>query len=295
MSEKFYTILTNIGKAKIANSNALGTKLNLTKFQVGDSKGAYYNPTEDQTELKNKVWEGSISNITIDKENLTWIVIEVVIPSSAGGFMIREAGILDDEGNLIAIGKYPETYKPVVAEGGAKDLVIRMILEISNTSSVALKLNPTVILATQKDIQVLDNNIKKELKILDTKIDNIKISVLSVNNKTGNIDNLKTIDKSNLVNAINENVLRLNELDATVENKLLHGTTKLTEFLGDGSIRETSKDSKGNVVFISTTFFNKDGSISERKEKFENGELVEKYTIKTAFNIDGSIEMGVEK
>lgn len=158
MTEQFYTIVTKIGKAKIANANALGTKLNLSMFAIGDSSGTYYNPTEDTNSLKNEVWRGNISSITIDEENPNWIVIQVVIPSDIGGFMIREAGVFDADGNLIAIGKYPETYKPVVSEGSAKDLYVKMILEVSNTSSVTLKVDPTVILATKKDIEILDNN-----------------------------------------------------------------------------------------------------------------------------------------
>lgn len=160
MAEQFYTIITKIGKAKIANATALGTKVNLTKFQVGDGNGSYYNPTEDQLQLRKKVWEGNISSITVDTDNPNWIVLETIIPGDIGGFMIREAAALDDEGNIIAIGKYPETYKPLVADGSTKDLYIRMILEISNTSSVTLKVDPTVILATKKDIEILDNKIK---------------------------------------------------------------------------------------------------------------------------------------
>ena len=177
MAEQFYTILTKLGKAKIANATALGTKVNLTKFQVGDGNGSYYNPTEDQTQLRNKVWESNISSITVDENNPNWIVLETIIPGDVGGFMIREAAALDDEGNIISIGKYPETYKPVIGDGSTKDLIIKMILEVSNTSSVTLKLDPTVILATQKDIQILENKIK-----------NIKIPVTSVNSKTGAIE-----------------------------------------------------------------------------------------------------------
>ncbi len=157
MSEQFYTILTSLGKAKIANSGALGTKVSFVKFKVGDGGGTYYNPTEDQVDVKNKVWEGNISSITIDENNSNWIVIETVIPTLVGGFTIREAGIFDDENNLIAIGKYPETYKPVAAEGSSKDLLIRMILEVSNAENVNLKVDPTIILATKKDIQVLES------------------------------------------------------------------------------------------------------------------------------------------
>lgn len=191
MAEQFYTILTKLGKAKIANASALGTSVNFTKFQVGDSNGSYYNPTEDQAELKHKVWEGNIGSVTIDKDNSNWIVIETVIPADQGGFMIREAGIIDDQGNLIAIGKYPETYKPITSEGSSKDLIIRMILEVSNTASVTLKIDPTVILATKKDIEVLDNKIK-----------NIQIPVKSVNTKTGDIvlkaSDIKTDDGTTL-------------------------------------------------------------------------------------------------
>ena len=160
MAEQFYTILTSAGQAKIANSGVLGTKLNFVKFKVGDGSGAYYNPTESQIDVKNKVWEGNISSIAIDESNPNWIVIETVIPTLDGGFTIREAGIFDDENNLIAIGKYPETYKPVAAEGSSKDLLIRMILEVSNAENINLKVDPTVILATKKDIQTLESKVQ---------------------------------------------------------------------------------------------------------------------------------------
>ncbi|MCD3202816.1 phage tail protein [Clostridium botulinum] len=191
MSEQFYTILTSIGKAKIANASALGKKLNLIKFQLGDGGGSYYNPTEEQIELKNKVWEGNINSISVDENNPNWIVIQAIIPSDIGGFMIREAAILDDEENLIAIGKYPETYKPVASNGSTKDLTINMILEISNLSNITLKVDPSVIIATQKDI-----------KSLEKKLGDIKIPVTSVNSKTGAIElkakDIKAEDGTNL-------------------------------------------------------------------------------------------------
>ncbi len=182
MAEQFYTILTAIGKAKVANSGALGTKVNFVKFKVGDGNGSYYNPTENQTELKNQVWEGNISSIYIDEENSNWIVIEAVIPTLVGGFTIREAGVFDDEGNLIAIGKYPETYKPVSSDGSTKDLLMRMILEVSNAENINLKVDPTIILATKKDIQVLESKFDKKIEEINAhlnditkKVDNIKI------------------------------------------------------------------------------------------------------------------------
>ena len=152
MAENFYTILTNVGKAKIANAQALGTTVNLTQMKVGDGNGAYYNPTETQTALVNQVWSGALSSIDVDTENPNWIVVEAVIPTADGGFMVREVGLFDDDGDMIAVGKYPETYKPVVAEGSAKDLYIKMIIEVTNASVVTLKIDPAVVLATKKNV-----------------------------------------------------------------------------------------------------------------------------------------------
>ena len=160
MAEQFYTILTAVGKAKIANAAALGKKVELTELALGDGGGSYYNPTEDQTELRNEVWRGAIGTVDVDGENPNWIIIQTVVPSQHGGFMIREAGVFDNEGDLIAVGKYPETYKPVAADGSIKDLVIKMILEVSNTASVVLKVDPTVVLATQQQVDAAEARAK---------------------------------------------------------------------------------------------------------------------------------------
>lgn len=177
--EQFYTLLTDIGKAKIANTAALQKKLELSKIVLGDSKGAYYEPTEQQTQLKNKVCEGEISDKFIDKDNPNWIVVQTIIPSQIGGFTIREAGIVDTEGDLIVVAKYPETYKPKVEDGSTKDITINLILEVSNVENVTLKVDPTIIFATKKDIEnvkkeVAENTLSKE--DVQTTIENIKAS-----------------------------------------------------------------------------------------------------------------------
>ncbi|WP_242844838.1 phage tail protein [Clostridium botulinum] len=205
MAEQFYTILTKIGKAKIANATALGNKVNFTTLKVGDGKGKYYNPTEEQEDLVNEVWQGNINSIRVDENNPNWVVIEVIIPSSVGGFMIREAGVFDDENNMLAIGKYPETYKPQAQDGSTKDLVIRMMLEVSNTSSVTLKVDPTVILATQKDIQIINSNMvdlservsKNEENITSIKSDLADITTYQT---AGGTANAISLNLSTLVN-----------------------------------------------------------------------------------------------
>lgn len=143
----YYTIITNIGKSKIANAQLLDRKVDITEIAVGSAK---YNPRDSQETLENEVWRGNIGLIEIDNNNPNWIVLEAVIPSDVGGFTINEVGVFDSSGDMIAVGKYPETYKPILEEGSAKDLYLRMIIEVSNASTVELKIDPTIAIPSQK-------------------------------------------------------------------------------------------------------------------------------------------------
>jgi len=146
----FYTLLTLVGQGKLANGQVTGIPVQFTHMAVGDGlNGAYYNPSEDQEALKHEIWRGAINQIYLHPDNPNWIVAEVVIPTDAGPFYVREVGIFDADGDMIAVGKYPETYKPVLAGGAAKDLNIRMVLEVSNTAVVTLKIDPAIVLSTR--------------------------------------------------------------------------------------------------------------------------------------------------
>jgi peptidoglycan/xylan/chitin deacetylase (PgdA/CDA1 family) len=236
MAEQFYTILTNIGKAKIANSLPTGQKVNLTKMKIGDSNGTYYNPSENQTELVHKVYECNVASVDVDENNPSWITITSVVPSDIGGFSIREVGIFDDTNSLIAIGKYPETYKPIASDGSTKELYIKMTLEVTNASSVELKIDPTVILATKKDISNLDakieqnnsqlnenvKNIKEELKPIETDNNRCYITFIDDDGSQDFITYLKPVfDKHNVkVNlAINAGVA-IGEIKTNVSNPM---------------------------------------------------------------------------
>ncbi|EHI98053.1 putative tail fiber-related protein [Clostridium sp. DL-VIII] len=171
MAEQFYTIPTAIGKAKIANSIALGTKINLTTMKIGDSNGSYYNPNESQTDLVHSVYSCNINSVAVDEDNANWINIICALPSDVGDFYIREVGAFDDTGALISIGKYPETYKPIATNGSTKEIYIKMTLEVTSTSSIELKIDPTVVLATKKDIDILTNSINSITTHLSEKIE----------------------------------------------------------------------------------------------------------------------------
>ncbi len=152
--ETFYTILTALGKAKLANAQSNSTSVDFATMKAGDGGGDYYSPSEDQTALVNQVWSGAINSIYINPNNETYVIVEAVIPEDVGNFYIREVGIFDDEGDMIGIGKYPETYKPTLAQGSGKDLYLRYIMETSNAAEVELKIDPSVVLATKNDVAI---------------------------------------------------------------------------------------------------------------------------------------------
>lgn len=167
MANEFFTILTAVGRAKLANATATGAPLTITHMAVGDGlAGAYYSPTEAQTTLKNEVWRGAINHLAIDATNPNWIVAELVIPDDVGGFYVREVGLFDSAGAMVAVGKFPESYKPTLAAGSNKQLYVRMILEVSNTAAVTLLVDPSVVLSTRK---YADEKIADELNKRDAK------------------------------------------------------------------------------------------------------------------------------
>lgn len=148
----YYTLLTTIGRAKLANAHVTGVAVQITEFAVGDGGGVVYNPAEDATGLAGETFRAAPNQIYTDPDNPSWLVIEAVVPETTGGFYVREAGVFDIDGDMIAIAKYPETYKPTLAEGSGKDLYVRMVLEFSNTSDVVLKIDPAIVLATRKHV-----------------------------------------------------------------------------------------------------------------------------------------------
>ncbi|EMH2074416.1 phage tail protein, partial [Citrobacter freundii] len=150
MTAKYFAILTSQGAAKLANATALGTKLNLTQMAVGDGNGTLPTPDPAQTRLLNQKRIAPLNMLTVDPANTSQIIAEQIIPENEGGFWIREIGLYDDAGVLIAVANCPETYKPQLQEGSGRTQTIRMILIVSSTEAVTLKIDPSVVLATRK-------------------------------------------------------------------------------------------------------------------------------------------------
>ena len=147
---QFYTLLTQVGQAKLANAVALGNTIELTHLAVGDGGGSLPTPDSNRTALVNEVRRAPINLADIDPDNPNWIVVEQVLPPDVGGWTIREIGVFDAAGDLIAYGNYPETFKPTLDQGSGRTQTIRMVLQVSHTAAVTLKVDPAVVLATRQ-------------------------------------------------------------------------------------------------------------------------------------------------
>lgn len=162
MATKYFALLTNIGAAKLAKATALGTKVEITQLAVGDGNGVLPTPNPAQTALVHELRRAPLNMLTVDPANASQIIAEQVIPEDVGGWWIREIGLFDKDGDMVAIANCAETYKPQLQEGSGRVQVIRVILIVSSTEAVTLKIDPAVVLATRQYVdQIVSGMLKK--------------------------------------------------------------------------------------------------------------------------------------
>ncbi|WP_250393741.1 tail fiber protein [Escherichia coli] len=148
-TRKFKTIITDTGAKKLAQAAAPdGNPVRLTHMAVGDGGGTLPTPDSKQTRLVHEVWRHTVNRVILDATHQNRIIAELVIPPETGGFWIREIGVFDEHGDLIAVGNTAESYKPAVAEGSGRVQTFRTILTVSSTATVALTVDNTMVMAT---------------------------------------------------------------------------------------------------------------------------------------------------
>lgn len=167
MATKYYAVLTNVGAEKLANATALGAQVEITQMAVGDGNGVLPTPNPAQTALVHELRRKPLNSLSIDPNNANQIIAEQVIPEDEGGWWIREIGLFDKDGDMIAVANCAETYKPQLQEGSGRVQVVRMILIVSSTAAVTLKIDPSVVLATR---QYVDDQIIKVKSYVDQKM-----------------------------------------------------------------------------------------------------------------------------
>ncbi|MEL5280827.1 phage tail protein [Serratia bockelmannii] len=150
MTAKYFALLTQVGAAKLANATALGTPLAITDMVVGDANGTDPTPEPTQTALVHECHRAPLNSLRVDPDNTNQVIAEQVLAETVGGWWVREIGLVDADGDLIAVGNCPPSYKPQMEEGSGREQIIRMILIVSSTDAVVLKIDPSVVLATRE-------------------------------------------------------------------------------------------------------------------------------------------------
>ncbi|HFP2841688.1 TPA: phage tail protein [Escherichia coli] len=158
-TRKFKTVITDTGAKKLAQAAAPdGKPVRLTHMAVGDGGGALPTPACKQSRLVHEVWRHTVNRVILDATHQNRIIAELVIPPETGGFWIREIGVFDEHGDLIAVGNTAESYKPAVAEGSGRAQTFRTILTVSSTATVALTVDNTMVMAT---VDYVDDKLKE--------------------------------------------------------------------------------------------------------------------------------------
>ncbi|MBE6723133.1 MAG: hypothetical protein E7572_11800 [Ruminococcaceae bacterium] len=160
-TQVYGTMCTDIGNAAIANSVLTGTKVNFAQIVVGDGNGTPYVPVSGQTALKHQVWSGAIAEVTQDPQQANRMILHAVLPSSVGGWVMREIGVLDDKGQLLAVGNTPEIPKEVVTSGAIMEMDLYIYISVVDARGVNVIIDPTVIIATKADINKLWDTVNK--------------------------------------------------------------------------------------------------------------------------------------
>ena len=201
MSQTYYAILTAVGEAKLANATALGTQLQISRMAVGDGNGNLPTPNRTQTALINERYRADLNTLTVDPNNASQVIAELVIPETEGGYWLREMGLFDASGDLIAVSNCPPSYKPQMAEGSGRTQVLRMVLIVSSTAAVQLKIDPSVVLATRAYVDtILVGHLAEEdphpqyLTVAEYRQGDAKNSVRAATTQQINLSALQTVD-----------------------------------------------------------------------------------------------------
>ncbi|WP_443701224.1 phage tail protein, partial [Pseudomonas sp.] len=165
-NSQFFAILTNVGVAKQVNADALGVPWKIAQMGVGDANDTDPIPSATQTKLINERRRAPLNQLKVDPANSAVIIAEQVIPAEVGGFWIREIALYDTDGDMVAVANCAPSFKPLLTQGSGRTQVVRLNMQVSNSSNVELKIDPSVVLATR---DYVDSRILEELYKLDSK------------------------------------------------------------------------------------------------------------------------------
>jgi len=150
----YQTIWTAIGLAKRSNAELTGAMVTITHMAFGDANITndqlqQFTPVDTMTALVNEVYRRPVDSVSLDETNQSWVNVEGHILAADGGWWVREIGLYDSAGDMVAVGSCSPRYKPVLAEGESTDQYFKLVLLTSNTAVITLKIDPAMALASR--------------------------------------------------------------------------------------------------------------------------------------------------
>nr|EKX4972462.1 phage tail protein [Escherichia coli] len=253
MSTKFKTVITTAGAAKLAAATVPGgKKVNLSAMAVGDGNGKLPVPDAGQTKLVHEVWRHALNKVSVDNKNKNYIVAELVVPPEVGGFWMRELGLYDDAGTLIAVSNMAESYKPELAEGSGRAQTCRMVIIVSNVASVELSIDASTVMATQDYVDDKIAEHEQSRRHPDATLTEKGFTQLS---SATNSTSEKLAATPKAVKAVFDLANRKQPLDATLTALagLATGANKLPYFTGTDTVSQTDLTSVGRDILAKTS------------------------------------------
>jgi hypothetical protein len=165
----YKAIFTTLGLQRLAEAQASGVPLVFTEVAVGDGGGAEITPIASMTALVNERARVDVNLVEIHPDAPNTVRVEGLIPAATGGFFIREAGLFNGAGELIAIASYPPIYKPELADGVSVDEYIRILLVYENLEdAIELSADLSVVIATRPYVDARDDELDTRIAVLES-------------------------------------------------------------------------------------------------------------------------------
>lgn len=175
-----YTILTDKGASKIAEAIRIGQKIEITQMALGDGDGKLPQPQSNATSLVKERYRAPINSAKADEHNNAWVIFEQVLAPDIGGWWIREVGLYDKDGDLIAIGNYPEQYKPLLTEGASTTQTVSIVIQVLSSDAITLKVDPSVVLATRQYVDDARSKLAGDIANVDQLLSSMDKSLANI-------------------------------------------------------------------------------------------------------------------
>lgn len=197
--DELRSTLTELGKREIKEALANETQVRWNKIAVGDGGGEEIYPNPNMIQLVNQTWVGDIISRQIDFQDPQKVMFHATIPNEVMGFTIREVGILNDKGQLMAISRSNIIDKNMGnASGGYIDVDVYFSVIVQDARCIEILVEQNVELATRNSVERLGDRVTDlELAVVEFEqdIDDILKDITTINNNItvigGDIKNLQ--------------------------------------------------------------------------------------------------------